>query len=160
MRSRRPGCLHGVGMLAGVFNLCKNTIPVRLQKTAFQSKGLNSVQPLDIHGLISLLYPVGICDFCPILMVYAPSGYKLAAAESLMPVWVLVQAGQGVEPAHGVSSIPELSLRASAHQHQAGRRTCCGPWHRPLQESIPADNTSSPREQRSCEFRHWYTDTS
>lgn len=68
-----------------------------------------------------------------------------------MLLQVLAQVGQGAEPACGVSSIPELSLVTANHQQQRAGRSH---WHRPLQESVPEDDTSSPKGQQSREFRH------
>ena len=89
------------------------------------------------------------------LAIWKLSSFWLAAVESLMLLQVRAQVGQGAKPACGVSSVPELSLGAANHQQERAGRSL---WHGPLQESIPADNTSSPEGQPSREFRHWYTD--
>lgn len=76
---------------------------------------------------------MGISGFCPNLTVCSLTTNEqltiwklgsfswLVAAESLMLPRVLAQVGQGVEPACGVSSIPELSLGAAGHQQPQGR---------------------------------------
>lgn len=53
VRTRRQGCLCGVSKLVEVPSFCK--ILVRLQKTMFQSKDLNSVLPQGSPDMISLL---------------------------------------------------------------------------------------------------------
>lgn len=79
------------------------------------------------------------------LTIWKLSSFWLAAAESLMLLQVRAQVGQGAKPACGVSSVPALSLGAAGHRQEQAWRSR---WHR-LQESIPADNTSSPEGQQS-----------